>query len=92
MLQNGNSQAPLLQAYGQKIKDLEEEWAASIKLRNRMFGVGDDNVQSGDDEDSASNNMTQSLGNAFTAVVGENSSSDTPQRRACRRRTADQIA
>ena len=54
-----------------------------------MFGVGDDNVQSGDDEDSASNNMNQSLGNAFTAIVGKNSSSSTPERLVCRWCTAD---
>ena len=52
---------------------------ASIKLRNRIFGIDDNDGQFCDNEDNVErNNMTQSLGNDFTAIVGENNSSGTP--------------
>ena len=48
-----------------------------------MFGTDDDDGQSGNNDDLESNNMTQSLGNAFIAIVDGNISSGTPQRRVC---------
>ena len=90
MMRNSELSSVLLDAYNQKIKDLEDERKTSLRLRNRMFGH---EVDPDEDEGgiNANNNehTTAEDSRVSPPVVDESSSSGTPQRRVRRRRGCD---